>query len=309
MRIVGSGVFPTITNKVVRKMKKMVLLGAMIVMIAGSVIAAPIDLQIGCRPQGMGGAYVAVVDDANAGYWNPAGLIEVKSKQLGFMYLKPMDVDGVAVSYSSLSLPLGSDWAVGVSYLDERAELEEGRDARYKENKMSESTFILSGAHRFTQVLSAGVSVKRFGLDVSMNSGGGFGYDMGLLYNYPIKEGNNLAIGLALRNFSANFDNESFPSTVRLGVAAKLYNNKLIIAADVNTKNGVNEKEDYSIQHHVGCEVEMMQGIRLRLGEDRGNLSAGMGLAMRNWQLDYSFNKLADYDLDHSHRASVLMRF
>ncbi|MDI6782068.1 MAG: PorV/PorQ family protein [bacterium] len=288
---------------------KKVVFGLMLVMFTGSVNAAPIDLQIGCRPQGMGGAYVAVADDANAGYWNPAGFIEIGSKQLGFMYLKPMDVDGVAISYSSLSLPLGSDWAVGVSYLDKRAGLEEGRGARYKENKISESTFILSGAHRFTRVLSAGISVKRFGLDVSMNSGGGFGYDMGLLYNYPIKEGNNLAIGLALKNFSANFDDESFPATVRLGVAGKLYNEKLIIAADVNTKKGVNEKKDYSVQHHAGCEVEVMQGIRLRLGEDRGNLSAGMGFAMRNWQLDYSFNKLADYDLDHSHRASVLMRF
>ncbi len=292
-------------------MKRMVF-GLMLVMLAGSVNATPIDLQIGCRPQGMGGAYVAIADDANAGYWNPAGLIEIGSKQLGFMYLKPMDVDGVAVSYSSLSLPFSSDWAIGISYLDERARLEEGRGAKCQENKMSESTFILSGAHRFTKVLSAGISVKRFGLDVSMDSGSGFGYDMGLLYNYPIKEGNglnNLCVGLALKNFSANFDDESFPATVRLGVAGKLYNEKLIVAVDVNTKKGVNEKKDYSIQHHVGCEVEVMQGIRLRLGEDRGNLTFGMGIAMRNWQIDYSFNKLTDYDLDHSHRASVLMRF
>jgi len=38
-------------------------------------------------------------------------------------------------------------------------------------------------------------------------------------------------------------------------------------------------------------------------------LTAGMGFSLRNWQIDYSFNKLADYDLDHSHRASVLVRF
>ena len=46
--------FLAITNKVVRKMKRMVLLGVIVVMIAGSVTATPIDLQIGCRPQGMG---------------------------------------------------------------------------------------------------------------------------------------------------------------------------------------------------------------------------------------------------------------
>lgn len=288
---------------------KRIIFGLTMAMITGSVSAAPIDLQIGSRPQGMGGAYVAVVDDANAGYWNPAGLTNVGSKELGFMYLKPMNVEGVAVSYSSIAIPFSSNWAIGISYLDEIAELKEGRGAQYKESNINESTFILSGAHKFTNVLSAGISVKRFGLNASLDSGGGFGYDMGLLYNYPIKEGNSLSIGMILRNFSADLNNESFPATVRLGMAGKLYNEKLIVAVDVNTKKGVNEKKGYSLQHHAGCEVEVMQGIWLRAGEDRGNLSAGAGFSLRNWQLDYAFSKLADYDLDHSHRVSLLMRF
>jgi long-subunit fatty acid transport protein len=289
-------------------MKKIVL-GLIMVMTASSVPAAPIDLQIGCRPQGMGGAYVAIADDANAGYWNPAGLIKVGSKELGFMYLKPMDAEGVAVSYSSLSIPFSNNWAIGVSYLDRMAVLQEGRGARYQENKISESTFILSGAHKFTNVLSAGISVNRFGLKSSIDNDNGFGYDMGFLYDYTIKDGNNLCIGMTLKNFSSGFNDESFPATVRFGIAGKLYNERLIVAVDVNTKKGVNEEKDYSVQHHAGCEVEVIEGIWLRMGEDRGNLSAGAGLAIRNWQLDYSFNKLADYDLDHSHRASVIVRF
>ncbi len=56
---------------------------------------------------------MAIADDANAGYWNLSGLMEIGSKQLVFMYLKPMDVDGVAVSYSSLALPFSSNWAIG----------------------------------------------------------------------------------------------------------------------------------------------------------------------------------------------------
>lgn len=283
--------------------------GLIMVMIAGSVNAAPIDLQIGCRPQGMGGAFVAIADDANAGYWNPAGLINVKTKELGFMYLKPMNVDDIAVSYSSLAVPFGPNWGIGVSYLNNMANLQEGRGVTNEESKISESTFILSGAHKFTTVLSAGINIKRFGLDSSLANGGGFGYDMGLLYDYPIKKNNKLLIGIVLRNFLADLKGESLPATVRLGVASKLYNERLIIAADVNTKKGVNEKKDYSIQHHAGCEVEVAEGIWLRAGEDRENLTAGIGFVVRNWQLDYSFNKLEDYDLDYSHRASVLVKF
>src|SRR5947208_14742655 len=33
--------------------------------------------QVGERAQGMGGAFVAVADDASAIYWNPAGLVNV----------------------------------------------------------------------------------------------------------------------------------------------------------------------------------------------------------------------------------------
>ncbi|MBU0699841.1 PorV/PorQ family protein [bacterium] len=288
---------------------KRIVFSLIMVMTVNNVQAAPIDLQIGCRPQGMGGAYVAVVDDANAVYWNPAGLINVKSKEFGFAYLKPMGVDGVSVSCSSLAVPFGNKWAIGINYLANMAKLEEGRDARYKENKMQETTLILAGAHKFTSVLSAGISVKRFGLDASLDSGGGFGCDMGLLYNYPIKGENQIGIGLLLRNFLADLKDESFPATVRFGLSSKLYNERLIVAADVNTKKGVNEKKDYSLQHHVGCEVEVAEGMWLRAGEDRGNLSAGIGFSLRNWQLDYAFNKLEDYDLDHSHRVSILMRF
>src|SRR5438552_15283744 len=42
--------------------------------------------QLGERAQGMGGAFVAVADDASAIYWNPAGLANVFKfdAQLGF---------------------------------------------------------------------------------------------------------------------------------------------------------------------------------------------------------------------------------
>lgn len=37
-----------------------------------------VSLGFGTRAMGMGGAYVAVVDDATAAYWNPAGITQIK---------------------------------------------------------------------------------------------------------------------------------------------------------------------------------------------------------------------------------------
>ena len=54
---------------------------AVMLLLAGS--AGPVQAQVfetfGVRALGMGGAFVAVADDATATYWNPAGLTRVVS--------------------------------------------------------------------------------------------------------------------------------------------------------------------------------------------------------------------------------------
>lgn len=295
-------------------MRYMIIIWVMVllVIIPGDINAVPVDLQIGCRPQGMGGAYVAIVDDVNAIYWNPAGLVNVKSKELGFMYFSPMQVHTVDICYSSLAVPLHPEWAVGISYLTKLAVLEQGIGLRYKKSRMLDSTFILGGGHKFTPVLSVGISVKRFGFDSVLDSGGGFGYDMGILYNYPVKKYRNIdnvAIGFVLRNFLAEIKDETFPATVRLGFAGWFYQKRLVLSIDVNTKKGVNKRKGYIVQYHAGCEIVIVEGLWLRFGMDRGDMTAGVGIAIRNWQIDYSFNRLDKYELEYSHRASVMIRF
>ena len=36
-----------------------------------------LQIGVGGRPKGMGGAYVALVDDVTSGYWNPGGLSKI----------------------------------------------------------------------------------------------------------------------------------------------------------------------------------------------------------------------------------------
>lgn len=54
------------------------------------------DIGWGARPYGMGGAFVALSDDGNASFWNPAGLDRLEQKELCFMYAKPyLGLEGV----------------------------------------------------------------------------------------------------------------------------------------------------------------------------------------------------------------------
>jgi len=78
-------------------------------------------LYVGARPLGMGNAFVAVADDASAGFWNPAGLIQWQGVKL-FGTNKffdredyAFDPKGIAYSYRGNAFFWGNKIAMNVS--------------------------------------------------------------------------------------------------------------------------------------------------------------------------------------------------
>jgi long-subunit fatty acid transport protein len=49
------------------------------------IASAPLPVGSGARAMGMGGAFIAVADDATAASWNPAGLIQLEKPELSFV--------------------------------------------------------------------------------------------------------------------------------------------------------------------------------------------------------------------------------
>lgn len=62
----------------------------------------------GARALGMGGAFLAVADDATAGYWNPAGLTWLRSKSVLYMHSEEQRSQ-VHYDFIGLALPQGGD--------------------------------------------------------------------------------------------------------------------------------------------------------------------------------------------------------
>jgi hypothetical protein len=65
---------PRSTFKGVRRILAALTLGSLCAGVWPSLAAAQGFELVGARPRGMGGAFVAVADDASATWWNPAGL-------------------------------------------------------------------------------------------------------------------------------------------------------------------------------------------------------------------------------------------
>ncbi|MEP7235338.1 MAG: hypothetical protein ABI778_08590, partial [Ignavibacteriota bacterium] len=75
-----------------------------------------LQLGTGARALAMGGAAIAVTNDATSGYWNPAGLSELQYPGIAGMHEARFD-NTVQHDFAALAFPLGKDGGVALSVL------------------------------------------------------------------------------------------------------------------------------------------------------------------------------------------------
>ena len=71
-----------------------------------------LNIGAGARGLGMGGAQVASVSDATAGYWNPAGLVEIKEHPVASLMHAEYFAGIGKYDYASFAMPLGDPTVV-----------------------------------------------------------------------------------------------------------------------------------------------------------------------------------------------------
>ncbi len=234
--------------------------------------AAFVDLGYGARPMGMGGAYVALADDANALLWNPAGLCYLDRPQLTGMYanqmgLLPYGFVGYAHPFSeSTSLGLGAIYSGDAA--------------------LGEMTVLLSMARRLIPGLSLGLSAKTRWAGFGHNSEGawdpgggnrqvqghalGFGCDLGLIYAIS----HRTTVGLMWRDVLAPVSweaqndagtavgqAESIPMALAVGTAYRMGDGQVM---SVNLDRSLTADSDDELR--LGYESGLWDLLFLRLG-------------------------------------------
>ena len=259
---------------------------------------------IGARPMGMGRAYVAVSDDPNVMFMNPAGIGLQKSWGITSMSSKLMDnvdyrmiggvyatsVGTVGIGYLSSTTPAGYlttdidsiNGAQPITYGSTMLMLSYGRD-------MSE---FLNNTDSLGK-LSFGFNLKSVssqfqGTDGSSN---GTSVDAGLLF----KANKNMSFGISVQNLSGGVAwndgvKEDMPRTTKLGGA---YNfDKGMAALDVEF--GAADMPLF----HGGVEYRAIDALTLRAGIDQTatakdqtalNYTMGVGLKVSNCSFDYAY--------------------
>lgn len=264
------------------------------------------DVGLGARPLGMGSAFVALADDNNAIYWNPAGMVLVDRMQAQFMHGLYGDVSGVNFDYLSFVMPM-NDMALGLAWSQTGATLEQGDPDNATSSRMSEDMYYLALGYNPSfigkDMLSVGASVKRLNISSDIESGGGVGFDAGALFRpFPW-----IQAGVSMRNLAASVRDENLDPTLRFGLASRLFTDRLRLAVDMSTANGVGDGTGTTYKWHAGAEVQPWQLIALRIGSDNGNLAAGAGLSLYSFSLDYGFSR--SELVGNLHRVSLGVSF
>ena len=280
----------------------------------------------GARAQALGNSYVAVADDADAIFENPAGLGQLENKSLAYtnvsLFFGGIEGDDLGQHVLSYAQPLGSKLGLGLGYERIGSEL------------MSENGAFLSLSYKLSKAFNLGLSAKYLFWSVgaipddggkpdplSNSSAGNVGVDLGLMWQTPFKGAN---FGLLLKNLNqpnvasgtvaGDADAGKLPMDVHLGVAYQLNAQSLVSVQFVRSDLSGDSSDNRLL---VGGETQLAGDLLLRAGGSKifeedatGDLNAGLGYKWNKLLFDYAYHIPLDLtETNGAHRFSFAYDF
>lgn len=256
------------------------ILAISVLIVGGEVEGAFFDIGEGARPQGMGRVFVGVADDANALFYNTAGITQIERMSGVSTYTKLyVGIPGLNEGALGVVIPLGSIGYAGVS--GTHLNLSDSTAASY-----AETTVGLSYAYKMNdiemlgrimknQIISLGIKVKgynvRYGSNAWTNanpifgsnsdriSKWGYGGDASIYYKSSIE---GLRAGISIENIGSpdiGLENESrISNLIRVGGS---YNLLGMILTSVEVDMRGKAEDNGWIKYQVGSEYWAIKEI------------------------------------------------
>lgn len=277
-------------------------------------------IPIGARATGMGGAFVAVADDASAVFWNPAGIARLSGNILSVNHLNwPADINMTQGSYvfSLGFLPGMLAFSARSLYMDDMI-----RTTVYQPDgdgtffDAGYTSFGLTYARSLTDKFSVGVtgSLVHAGLDdLSSNA---LSFDVGTLYDTGFR---SLKIGMEIANmgtelsFIDDTQASKLPILFRVGATINVMStldHKLTTSGDFSHPPDNNERLNWGGEYSFKDFFYVRGGYNF--GYDVESLSGGLGVRFPSslsseTRFDYSYTDMSD--LSGAHRFSLEIHF
>ncbi len=282
---------------------------------AGSAGLQSLKIESGARERALGGAVSSIVNDANAIFWNVAGIGYVKDFQL-FASHSNWLVDSKHITFAA-AYPVGPV-VIGLSLMSMQINDFEETTALFPQGtgRMVSAGDISIGigvARQFTDKLLIGGQIKYVIETLDDKSFDNILFDIGTIYNTGWR---NLRLGFALLHFGPdmNFINKTVrtPLLFRVSAADDIISSENFLATLMIELVHPTDNDEWL---SIGSEFVLLNTLKLRAGyrfvndegnsrvdidigtigkNDVGNLSFGAGvqspvLGLSNIKVDYAF--------------------
>ncbi len=313
---------------------------------AGTTAAKFLSIPIGARALAMGGAYVAVADDATGAYWNPGFLGHLEKSEIYFMHSEYFA--DITLDYVSFVYPVSGFGTVGLSLtalgLGDMTITTVDDPEGLNTGEFSAASFAigLSYGRQLTDAFAIGGTFKYVSESIWNSKASGIALDVGTIFTTPFR---GIRLGVSISNFgqkmqfsgddllvqqdidpTINGNNTSvnarlatdrfdLPLSLRIGAAydaLKTDNSRLTVEVDGLHPN------DNSESVNAGAELALLKerfflrgGYRnLFLDDNENSYSAGFGLRYAapsvTFRFDYAYSDLKHLQGIHQFGFSVV---
>jgi hypothetical protein len=258
---------------------------------------------LGPRPAGIGGAFVAVADDATGVVWNPAGLSFISQNQVSAETSRLFEstaINGLSFAFPGKRFP-----SFGLTILNLRSgDFEKTNELNEPLGDFSESdmAFFLSASKNITPRFAIGANAKIVRHAVDEFDATGFGVDIGALYQVLP----SLRLGVSLLNIggptlSMRATDETYPAEFRGGLAFFFMDGRGLVSAEFNHREGP------GASFFGGTEFWVYRSMALRLGYSDSEPGGGFSFMVSpDVRFDYA---AVDHELGVTHCVALSYQF
>lgn len=310
----------------------------------GTTAAKFLSIPVGARALGMGGAFVAVANDASAMYWNPSGLARLENGEALFAYSSWLA--DISFNYGGIVIPVAGFGTLGLNFtslsMDEMERTtEEQPDGTGQFFSAGSFAVGISYARNLTDWFSIGANVKYVREHIWNSSASGFAVDIGTLFTTPFPD---LKFGASISNFgekmriagddllvqkdispiqgnnanvNANLSTDHFdmPLNMRIGISYEPISNEdqsLIFVVDAAHPNDNSESvslgAEYSVFERIFTVRAGYKALGLRDSEEEFTLGGGVRYAIAAgiaFKVDYAYQKYGRLDTVHKFSIGI----
>ena len=221
----------------------------------GTTAAGFLNIDVGARAIGMGGAQVAVTQDAMSMYWNVAGISRINGTQAVFTHNKWLA--DISYNYAGFAMNLGGLGAIGLNAqfmtMDkmERTTIMEP-DGTGELFAAGSYAFGLAYGRNLTDRFSIGFNFKYLSEEIYHSKATGIAFDIGTMFDTQY---NGLKIGMSITNYGTKMQMGGRDMLIQTDVDPSISGNNQNINANLAT-----DQFDLPLMFRVGVSMDVLKG-------------------------------------------------